>query len=46
MAAVLPHGWVPLRELMELGVEVKGLNVLVPKKLFLEGEPCLIVQVA
>jgi hypothetical protein len=41
LAAVLPHREVALGELVELGVEVKGPSVPVPKELFLEGEPRL-----
>jgi hypothetical protein len=39
LAVVLPHGEVPLRELVELGIEVKGPSIPVPKELFLESEP-------
>jgi hypothetical protein len=42
---VLPHGEVPLRELVELGIEVKGPSVLVPEELFLESEPRLMARV-
>jgi hypothetical protein len=45
LAAVLPHGVIPLRELVELGVEVEGPSVLVPEELFLEGEPRLRARV-
>jgi hypothetical protein len=41
LAAVLSHEKVPLRELVELGVEVKGPSVSVPEELFLDGEPRL-----
>jgi hypothetical protein len=38
---VLPHGDVPLGELVEVAVEVKSPSIPVPEKLFLESEPCL-----
>jgi hypothetical protein len=41
LAEVLVHGEVPLREQVELGVEVQGASVPVPKELFFEGEPRL-----
>jgi hypothetical protein len=45
LAAVLPHGEIPMRELMELGVEVKGLRVPVHEELVLQGEPSLSTRV-
>ena len=45
LAAVLPHGDVPMKELVELGVEVEGPSVLVPEELFLKGEPHLLARV-
>jgi hypothetical protein len=39
--AVLVHGEVPLREQVELGVEVQSASVPVPEELFFEGEPRL-----
>jgi hypothetical protein len=45
LAVVLTHREVPLRELVELGVEVKGPSILVPEELFLEGEPRLTAHV-
>ena len=38
LAIVLPHGGVPLREPVELGVEVQGVSVLVTEEVYLEGE--------
>jgi hypothetical protein len=45
LAAVLVHGEVPLREQVELGVEVQGASVPVPEELFFEGEPRLTARV-
>jgi hypothetical protein len=45
LAAVLVHGEVPLREQVELGVEVQGTSVLVPEELFFEGKPRLTTRV-
>jgi hypothetical protein len=45
LAAVLVHGEVPLREQVELGVEVQCASVLVPEELFFEGEPRLTTRV-
>jgi hypothetical protein len=45
LAAVLPNGEVPLRELVELGVEVKGPSVPVLEELFLKSEPHLVAHV-
>jgi hypothetical protein len=39
LAAVLVHREVPLREQVELGVEVQGASVAVPEELFFKGEP-------
>jgi hypothetical protein len=44
LAAVLVHGEVPLREQVELGIEVQGASVPVPEELFFEGEPLLTVR--
>jgi hypothetical protein len=45
MATVFPNTEIPLRELVELGVEVEGSSISVPEELFLEGEPCLSAHV-
>jgi hypothetical protein len=45
LAAILVHGEVPLREQVELGVEVQGASVPVPEELFFEGEPRLTTRV-
>jgi hypothetical protein len=45
LAAVLSHGEVPLRELVELVVKVKVPSVPVPEELFLESEPRLTARV-
>jgi hypothetical protein len=42
---VLVHGEVPLREQVEIGVEVQGASVPVPEELFFEGEPRLMARV-
>jgi hypothetical protein len=41
LAAVLIHKEAPLREQVELGVEVQSTSVPVPEELFFEGEPRL-----
>jgi hypothetical protein len=45
LTTILPHGEVPMGELVELDVEVKSLSVPIPEELFLEGEPCLTAHV-
>jgi hypothetical protein len=45
LAAILVHREVPLREQVELGVEVQGASVLVPEEPFFEGEPRLTSRV-
>jgi hypothetical protein len=41
LATVLTHGETPLREQVELHIEVERPSLLVPKELLLEGYPCL-----
>jgi hypothetical protein len=41
LAAVLSHGEVPLREQVELGVEVESPRIPIPEELVLESEPRL-----
>jgi hypothetical protein len=41
LAAVLSHGEVPLREQVELGVEVERPRIPIPEELVLESEPRL-----
>jgi hypothetical protein len=41
LAAVFSHGEVPLREQVELGVEVECPSISIPKELVLESEPGL-----
>jgi hypothetical protein len=45
VAAVLVHREVPLREQVELGVEVQGASVPVPEELLFKGEPRLTARV-
>jgi hypothetical protein len=45
LAAVLSHGEVPLREQVELGIEVERSRVSVPEELVLESEPRLMGRV-
>jgi hypothetical protein len=45
LATVLVHGEVPLREQVELGIEVQGASVPVPEELFFEGESRLTARV-
>jgi hypothetical protein len=41
LAAVFAHGEVPLREQVELGVEVERPRITIPEELILESEPHL-----
>ena len=45
LAAVLVHGEVPLREQVELGVEVERPRIPIPEELVLESEPRLACSV-
>jgi hypothetical protein len=45
LTVVLVHGEVPLREQVELGVEVQSTSVSVPEELSFEGEPRLMTRV-
>src|SRR5687767_1569062 len=45
LAAVFPHRETPLKELVELNIEVEGPCVPVPEELLLKSEPCLSAHV-
>jgi hypothetical protein len=45
LAAVFPHKEIPLKELVELSIEVEGSCVPVPEELLLESEPRLSAHV-
>jgi hypothetical protein len=45
LAAVLVHREVPLREQVDLSIEVQGTSVPIPEELFFEGEPRLTTRV-